>query len=60
VFLDPSLGWAPYAAGGIEVIDIPGTHFTMFGDPGVQRIGEAISATLTEIEPSALSVTGSK
>jgi thioesterase domain-containing protein len=53
VFLDLSLGWAPYAAGGIKVVSVPGTHFTMFGDPGVERMAAAISAALVEVETSA-------
>ncbi len=46
VFLDHGLGWQGFAAGGIEIVTVPGDHFTMFREPGVREIAKAISAAL--------------
>ncbi|HEY6188748.1 MAG TPA: amino acid adenylation domain-containing protein [Pyrinomonadaceae bacterium] len=32
---DPSLGWAPFAIGGIRIHDVPGNHYTMSDEPHV-------------------------
>lgn len=34
--IDPSLGWREFAAGGLEVYDVPGTHLGMVEEPCVQ------------------------
>ena len=46
LFLDQSLGWQGFAAGGIEIASVPGDHFTMFREPGVGEMAKAISAAL--------------
>jgi amino acid adenylation domain-containing protein len=46
VFLDHGLGWQGFAAGGMEIVTVPGDHFTIFREPGVREVAKAISAAL--------------
>jgi len=39
-------GWKKLSQGGIEVIEIPGNHFTMNFAPGIQIIGKKLSKSL--------------
>lgn len=45
--LDRFLGWKPFVARGVEVVWVPGDHFTMFSDPGVQLMAERIRAGIS-------------
>ncbi len=38
--LDPDLGWAQLIAGQIEIIPIPGAHFSMLKEPNVRVVSE--------------------
>jgi len=43
---DPSLGWARLAAGGIQVETVPGGHFDLLREPGLQAVAEHLVARL--------------
>jgi thioesterase domain-containing protein/acyl carrier protein len=45
---DPLLGWGPWAAGGIEVYEVPCGHLTMFQQPAVRQVAEILEKCLTE------------
>lgn len=45
-FIDPSLGWSPFASAGLEVLVVNGDHFSMFQEPGVAALAQRIDATL--------------
>jgi thioesterase domain-containing protein/acyl carrier protein len=45
-FLDHSLGWAPYAAGGLEVVTLPGDHYSIFRGASAVEMAARISAGL--------------
>jgi thioesterase domain-containing protein/acyl carrier protein len=45
-FLDPKLGWGGMAAGGVDLIVVPGDHFTVFKDPGVSIMAKVIGAAV--------------
>jgi thioesterase domain-containing protein len=39
---DSSHGWAPLAAGGVDVHVVPGNHFTMMREPFVEALAERL------------------
>jgi thioesterase domain-containing protein len=41
-FLDPKLGWGGMAANGVDLVIIPGDHFTVFKEPGASIMAKAI------------------
>jgi thioesterase domain-containing protein/acyl carrier protein len=41
-----TLGWDKYAAGGLEVYDVPGEHNSMFKEPNVRTLAETIRTVL--------------
>lgn len=43
---EPQLGWAAYAAGGVEVVPIPGDHRTLFRPPHVCEVARQLQARL--------------
>jgi non-ribosomal peptide synthetase component F/thioesterase domain-containing protein/acyl carrier protein len=43
---DPNAGWAPFAAAGVDLTVVEGNHFTMFQDPGVTQMAEAMTGQL--------------
>jgi thioesterase domain-containing protein/acyl carrier protein len=45
-FLDYSLGWAPYATGGLEIATLPGDHSSIFRGAAVAQMAELITAGL--------------
>jgi amino acid adenylation domain-containing protein len=45
-FLDPKLGWAGFAEGGVEVTTVPGDHFSIFKEPGISVIARHIQTSL--------------
>jgi amino acid adenylation domain-containing protein len=49
LLLDESLGWSSYVGGKIEVVCIPGDHFTIFRHPGVRRMARQIRESLGNI-----------
>ena len=45
-FLDPKLGWDGMAANGVDLVVVPGDHFTVFKEPGASIMAKAIEAAL--------------
>jgi amino acid adenylation domain-containing protein len=43
---DPHLWWGDTFQGGLEIIDVPGDHFSMMKEPHVRALGEALQACL--------------
>jgi thioesterase domain-containing protein len=43
---DPTLGWGELAAGGVELRETPGNHFTMLKPPHVQALADALATAL--------------
>jgi amino acid adenylation domain-containing protein len=50
---DPVLEWATLAAGGMERHVVPGTHFTIVGEPHVKVLAERLSACLAALVAQA-------
>ena len=46
IFLDPRLGWQVLAAGGLEILDVPGLHHAMFDEPHVQVLAARLRSRL--------------
>ncbi|MGB8840145.1 MAG: amino acid adenylation domain-containing protein [Aliidongia sp.] len=56
LFLDQDLGWHRYSAQEIDVVSVPGDHFTIFTEPGVGQVARHIATCLTTGDaPSAMS-----
>ena len=53
---DPTLGWAQFAAEGVEVCEIPGTHRTLMSEPHVQVLAERLRCFIDERRPSVRSL----
>jgi len=49
---DPLGGWAGVAMGGVDVVEVPGTHNTMLEQPNVATLGEAISHCIARLDPT--------
>ncbi len=49
---DPRGGWGDVALGGVDVIEVPGTHNGMLEQPHVTTLGEAISHCIARLEPT--------
>ena len=45
--VDPTMGWADWAEGGVEVHAVPGNHATLMYEPHVAILAEALTACLT-------------
>lgn len=43
---DPFLGWQPWAAAGIEVLDVSSAHLAMFQQPGVAEVAKLLNERL--------------
>jgi thioesterase domain-containing protein len=43
---DPALGWAPLAAGGLDLIEVPGDHVTMLREPNTAVLAEHLGRCL--------------
>lgn len=39
-------GWGPFAAGGIEVVEVPGSHMSMLAEPHAGAIAEEIRSSI--------------
>jgi thioesterase domain-containing protein/acyl carrier protein/NAD(P)-dependent dehydrogenase (short-subunit alcohol dehydrogenase family) len=48
---DDFLGWEELAGGGVEVHDVPGTHFNILQEPVVQVLAEKLQACL-DLQPT--------
>lgn len=47
---DPSLNWAPFLKGGFDVTPIDGTHTTLFTEPHVDRLAEAVRSHVDAVD----------
>jgi len=47
---DPAGAWRRFAAGGLEVHDVPGDHTTMFREPHVQVLAQQLTAALSRAQ----------
>jgi amino acid adenylation domain-containing protein len=45
---DPLLGWGPYAQGGVEVIDVAGTHRSLLTGNSARLVGGTLAQRLTQ------------
>ena len=43
---DPTWGWSSLAAGGVDVVDLPGEHLTALRRPHVDALARALAARL--------------
>jgi thioesterase domain-containing protein len=50
---DPFGGWGDIAAGGVEIVEVPGNHNSMLEQPHVVALGEAISHCIARIHVNA-------
>ena len=49
-FYDPHLWWSDFCAGGLEVRDVPGSHWTMMQEPFVGPLADELQACLEASE----------
>jgi amino acid adenylation domain-containing protein len=54
VLPDSTMGWEELAAGGVQVIDVPGTHGTMLTPPYVETVALRIRACLDDARTAAM------
>jgi len=47
--VDPQLGWGSLIAGGLELHQVPGNHFSMFDEPNVRVLAEKLRASLSSL-----------
>jgi aspartate racemase len=47
---DPQFGWGALAAGGVEVVPIPGSHEKIFMEPHVRALAAKLKARLNETQ----------
>ena len=45
-FLDPKLGWGGMAEDGVDLIVVPGDHYSVFKDPGASIMAKHIAAAI--------------
>jgi len=50
-FDDPSCGWAAFARGGVETIDVDAEHKDMLDPPQVHQVAAALEALLLALRP---------
>jgi aspartate racemase len=48
--IDPQLGWGSLIAGGLEIQEVTGDHFTMFSEPYVRVLAEKLKACLDQAQ----------
>jgi thioesterase domain-containing protein len=44
--MDPTLGWGSFARGGVEIDEVPGTHFTMIQLPHARTLAARLRSHL--------------
>jgi thioesterase domain-containing protein len=42
VAVDKTMGWGKWAVGGVECYEVPGNHYTIVDEPGVETLAEQI------------------
>jgi thioesterase domain-containing protein len=45
---DAALGWRPYVSGGVEVHEVPGSHFTIMREPHVGELARLLREGIAE------------
>ena len=50
---DRDKGWSRWAAGGLEIIEVPGDHLTMLQEPHVQVLAERLNTCLERAQTKA-------
>jgi thioesterase domain-containing protein len=45
---DSELGWGGLAAGGLDVHEVPGDHYTMWKEPHVRALAERLGGCLAQ------------
>jgi thioesterase domain-containing protein len=50
---DPSLGWAELAPGGLEIIEVGGTHVSIMAGTRLAALAKAIMQALPPVEGSS-------
>ena len=55
---DPSLGWAPLAAGGLEIHDVPTEHIYMLFEPHVDQFARTLESLLPQPDGNPNSTAG--
>jgi amino acid adenylation domain-containing protein len=45
-FLDKTLGWRSFATGGVDLVTVPGDHFSVFKHPGISVIARHIEMSV--------------
>jgi amino acid adenylation domain-containing protein len=53
------LGWSPVVMGGVEVLDVPGDHFSLLGEPHIQVLAEQLRKRLERSDTAAPELLGS-
>ena len=48
--IDPQLGWGRLVAGGLEVQEVPGNHYSIFSEPYVKVLAEKLKACLEQAQ----------
>jgi thioesterase domain-containing protein len=48
---DPTLGWRASIRGGLEIVDVPGSHFTLVEEPHVQVLARELAARIAALVP---------
>lgn len=48
--IDPQLGWSRLVAGGLEIQEVPGNHYSMFSEPYVRVLAEKSKACLEQAQ----------
>jgi amino acid adenylation domain-containing protein len=46
LWIDKKMGWRPFALEGVDVVVVPGDHYSVFNDPGVKELAAAIHSLL--------------
>lgn len=49
---DPLLGWSQYSQQTINLIEVPGNHFSIFNEPYVQELASQLKASLMNAQKS--------
>ncbi len=48
--IDPQLGWGSLVAGGLEIQEVPGDHYSMFSEPYVSVLAKKLKASLEQAQ----------
>jgi acyl transferase domain-containing protein/thioesterase domain-containing protein len=57
---NPTLGWETVAGGGLEIHDVPGSHYTMCEEPNVRTLAETLKPILSSFDSKPESETAGK